>query len=676
MRWSMTATIVGVLVAAPLTARLADAESLVEAVESALAYHPQISRDQAESVAAEHAVEEAFSGFLPRLDFDTSGGVEVTNSPTTRGRGEGTVALVRSEGRLTLSQLLFDFFETSNRVASAESELESSNATLQATNERIARLATGLYLDVTGARERVEIAQLNVDDLSEIVELIRGRAQAGRVSEADVDQAVSRLALAQADLAAIRGVEREAVARYLENVGQLPGVLTRPEEPDYPQATDLDAALTTAMERNPIAFATSALWDARKSDIEVARAAYYPRFDIEATGAVGDNLDGVEGADNDIGVLLRMRWNLFSGFGDVARTRAATFEANAASRVDAEARREIREAVRVAYRVLEAAKRRLPELRDDREASQRTFDAYSEQYNVGQRTLLDLLDARDELFDAQDAEVVGIYTVLQAHYDLLFGMGLLLETMGIVVFQDAEQYEQNVDAVTTDTTVAAVAPNPGQSFSEMEWIGEVVFPGAHERGMWLGEEAQRGVQERPARWVSRDVPTASVDRMAVRREFADIDVEVVPAMASLPESNVVELMAMPVVQRYDDLAGDQPGGTEGPSALEALSWASADPTSAGPAPAGTTNDVTGDAGIPSIPAPAAALPVNEAAEGPGDAAAALRAPTRDAGTASPQASRPNDDLQAAAGGLWDVVLEELAVLPPAAGDAAVEGPQR
>ncbi|MCG8523800.1 MAG: TolC family protein, partial [Pseudomonadales bacterium] len=152
VRRTLKYMLAGALASAPLAVGTASAETLVEAIEAAITYHPRIYRDQALSVAADHAVEEAYSEFLPKLDLEASSGWEVTDSPTTRGTGRGVVDLFRNEARLSLTQLVFDFHGTANRVASAESELESSNADVQATSEEIGIETANVFLDVLGAR--------------------------------------------------------------------------------------------------------------------------------------------------------------------------------------------------------------------------------------------------------------------------------------------------------------------------------------------------------------------------------------------------------------------------------------------------------------------------------------------------------------------------------------------
>ena len=574
VRRAAAMTAVGALVLSPgLIIDDVRAESLKETVEDALAYHPRIFRDQALSVAADHAIEEAYSNFLPSVDLQASSGGEATNNPTTRVAGRGTVALHRSEFSVTVRQLLFDFHETANRVASARSGLTASNAVLQASGDAIARLAAGFYIDILEARERAAFAQDNVADLAEIVDLIRGRTSAGRAAEADLDQAVSRLALAQADLIATEGEEREATSRYIENIGRPPGPLIRPDEPDYAEASDLGAALATAMDRNPSVHATAYIWEARKSDIEVARAAFFPEFAVQAEGSWGENLDGVRGDNTSLSLLLTANWNIFNGFGDLGRTRAATAGANAASRDDAEARRLVREAVRVSFHDLQTSKDRLLPLRDDVVSSQTTFDSYLEQFNVGQRSLLDLLDARAGLFGAQEAEVLGLYDVYRAHYDLLFASGLIMESLGIHIFRETGRFQEvhardarfapQRDARFAPQRDARFAPDqetrlaPGtekrtvetpeaeqRAFAEVDWSGEVMLPGTGEFGSWLGQDEQRAVAFGPAGAAATPASPPRTGGEGPRRDIVGFVVETVPAMGDLPEVDVMELPAV------------------------------------------------------------------------------------------------------------------------------------
>ena len=458
--------VAGVLAAAPFYGQTARSETITQAVQDGLSFDPAVRRDQALRMAAEETVDENFADFLPRFDFEFNSGYEYTDSPATRGGNSDGSNFFRNEAIFSLSQLLFDFNSTANRVASARFELEASNADLQATSEQVGLDTVQVYLDRLEDLELVRIGEANVADHMELVDRIRGRVGAGRSSEADLDTGLSRLALARADLVALQGFERRSLSRYIETVGHPPDRLVRPAEPSYPESKNLDAAIATAMKLNPVVNSTAAVWDARQADVEVNRATYWPRFDITAFSRFGDKIDGVRGTRNEFNVLLQMRWNLFDGFGKDARVRESTFEALAASNTDADARRAVREQVRVAFRALGTARDRLPPLRDDVVASRQVFEAYQVQWDLGQRSLLDLLESRADLFDSEIELVRGEYAILRAHYDLLFATGQLLEALGITIFPDPESFEQTVslpeeEGESSATSIAAV-PGPAE----------------------------------------------------------------------------------------------------------------------------------------------------------------------------------------------------------------------
>ncbi|MGQ0675229.1 MAG: TolC family protein, partial [Rhodospirillales bacterium] len=164
-------------------------------------------------------------------------------------------------------------------------------------------------------------------------------------------------------------------------------------------------------------------------DIGAARAKMYPRFDFEVGGTTAQNVDGVKGRDSDITVVLRLRYDLFNGMFDVATVSRRSFEASAAAEADGEARRRVREDTRVAYRQLFAATARVGPLQDAVRSATRTVQGYLEQYDLGKRSLLDLLDSRRELFNAQSDLVQAEYAALRAYYSLFFSMGRLRETL-------------------------------------------------------------------------------------------------------------------------------------------------------------------------------------------------------------------------------------------------------
>ncbi|MCG8523801.1 MAG: TolC family protein, partial [Pseudomonadales bacterium] len=144
--------------------------------------------------------------------------------------------------------------------------------------------------------------------------------------------------------------------------------------------------------------------------------------------------------DNDLNARLRAQWNLFNGFGDLARERRATMEMHAAEGTLGDEARRVREETRIVWDALETARQRVVPLREHVGAQERTLAAYVGQFDVGRRSLLDLLDAQNELVQAQTSLADAEFDLAVAEYELIFVTGRLLDVLGILVLSDEDDH--------------------------------------------------------------------------------------------------------------------------------------------------------------------------------------------------------------------------------------------
>ncbi len=429
----------GVALVALALAPAALGKSLVKAIETTLASHPELQRDESLDLAAEQGIDQAFSRFLPTLDLNAASGYEYTNSPGTRGR-KGAARnepqyrkLWRLESSAVARQLAFDGFGALNELRLARAESRGASGLVFDTAERIGIRVVQLYLDVLRTQEFVRFAEENVTEHEVIFSQIKDLTQAGRGVVSDVDQADSRLALAKSGLEQRRGDLRQARARYTETVGEPPENLVRPAEPQYRVPQDMEAAVTEAVANHPAIRVTTATYQARLNEIETIKARFYPRLDLEASGSFNDNQDGTQGPDRDFNARLRMRYNVLNGLGDLAAKRGSRERATAALEDDNERRRRVREDVRVAYQQLITARERLGFLAEHEEAEERVLIGYRGQFELGRRSLLDLLDAQNELFQAHLSLTDGDYRLLLSQFELMFTLGNLLHDLNVAV---------------------------------------------------------------------------------------------------------------------------------------------------------------------------------------------------------------------------------------------------
>jgi adhesin transport system outer membrane protein len=302
---------------------------------------------------------------------------------------------------------------------------------VQETAEFVALDAVEAHLDVLRNQELVELARENVEQHQRILGQVGLLERRGAGSIGDVRQAESRLAEAESSLALAIGNLRDAAAFYRAVVGLAPEDLEGGVPPiaDLPESEDASAAVAAAT--NPTVQIANADVDVAKAELRGSRAGYYPNLDLELGASAGEDIDGVEGSDISAQALLVLRYNLFRGGGDIAREREAFSRLKEAREAVRVARRDAEEEARVAFNALTTARARLAALSQGVEAQRATRDIYAQQFDLGQRGLLDLLDAENELFNDRSNLVTATYTELFAVYRVLAVIGTLLDALSI-----------------------------------------------------------------------------------------------------------------------------------------------------------------------------------------------------------------------------------------------------
>lgn len=406
----------------------ARAEALEAVIAQTLATSPDVRQVAANRRATDQQLQQSYAGYLPRVDFNGVYGFENSDNPTTRGLGEGDVSMTRRELGLTARQMVYDGNAVSSDVEFQRSRVRSAAHRVGETSESTALRTVEVYLEVLRRQEIVALAEESVTLHRTILEQIRARAK-GAGNTADVTQAEARLALAQSSLVGAKGNLFTARNSYQRVVGETPSELVEPSPPQAGLPANLDEALQRARDRHPTLMAAMAELEAAQAQRGGSRAAFLPRFDLELGTTNNHNLDGVSGTNRDLTALLRMRYNLFRGGADQARQRETAERVTAAQQGLDRALRQINEGVRVAWDGLETARQRLEFLTAHRDASERVLNAYRKQFGIGQRTLLDVLDSENELFNARTARVSGRYAVSLGVYRLIGSTGELLPTL-------------------------------------------------------------------------------------------------------------------------------------------------------------------------------------------------------------------------------------------------------
>lgn len=407
------------------------ATDLPEAIAAALAWRPDLKRQDALTEAARAAVEEALAGYLPRIDASLATGWQYADTPTTRADGGGGANQWTKSGALAVNQLLFDGFRTDFRVERATAEAAAAAGEGAALAELVAIDTVEAYLDVQRNQAFVALAADNLEAHRRLLGQVRAQASAGQVTDADVAQARARAAFAEATLAERLGGLAQAVAAYVERVGGAPDELLEQDVPAGQRPTDEGAALAIGLAQNPSLAIGRAALAGSAAEVGIAQSRYWPQADLVGRAQGLDDSDGLAGWGTQVELGAEVGWNLYAGGGDRAAVARAEAELRASGHDLAERERQVREAVAVAYRQLLSAEAVLPALRDHAAAARQVLGGYRQQFDIGRRSLLDLLDAQGELFTAELRATDARYRLVLAHYRLLYAMGGLTRAVGI-----------------------------------------------------------------------------------------------------------------------------------------------------------------------------------------------------------------------------------------------------
>ncbi|HEC74153.1 MAG TPA: type I secretion protein TolC [Methylophaga aminisulfidivorans] len=416
----------------------ASAQTLKEAVNITIKSNPDILAAINERQAVSKEIDQAKAGYYPTLDLALGTGWEMTDSPTTRNAGRGEVRLNRDEASLQLRQMLFDGHETKNEVLRQQFRTNSRALTVYSAAENTGLEAVQAYLNVLRQQMIVEFAQTNLEAHQRTHDQIVLRSDRGVGRRSDMDQSLGRLALAEANLMEVESNLRDAETTFIRVVGEAPEYLEQTESTYQLLPSNVDEAIAIAIENHPtLKYANFDLESARAQHA-TAKAPFYPDLHLEVGARSDHNIDGQVGTDKDVTAMLRLRYNLLNGGRDTARREETAYLINQAAEIRNNTHRQVEESVRLSWNAWQTVKSQLSYRKQHVESSLRSRDAYRQQFSLGQRTLLDLLDSENELFRAQTALVNTQYDEYYAIYRILNGMGMLLEGLEVNVPEAAQ----------------------------------------------------------------------------------------------------------------------------------------------------------------------------------------------------------------------------------------------
>jgi adhesin transport system outer membrane protein len=399
-------------------------ETVRNIAQRAILNNPEVNAKWHAFKASVDETDVARGGFFPRVDLIAGTGRESIKQPPTNQKSYYD----RNGWLISLNQMLFDGFATRNEVKRLNKVQLVRYYELLDAIENVTLEAMRAYMDVLRYRFLVDLAEDNyVQHRATFEQLVR-RTQSGVGRRVDLEQAASRLALAEVNLTTETANLHDVTARYQRLINEAPprvlfptALIGRAMPPNQ------KAALEKMFIKNPALLAAQENIEAAEFDIAVRRAAYLPRLDFRARADNSENLLGIIGERVNNVAELVVTYNLFNGGSDRARERQYMERRNIAIELRDKSCRDTRQTLSIAFNDVQRLRDQVSFLNTQVSLVEKTRDAYRDQFNVGQRTLLDLLDTENELLSAKRAAINADSDLTLAYARVYAGMGILAE---------------------------------------------------------------------------------------------------------------------------------------------------------------------------------------------------------------------------------------------------------
>jgi outer membrane protein, adhesin transport system len=415
-----------------ITASTVSAETVVplkQLVEKVVSSNPEVQAKYHAYVGAGYEQDVAKGGYLPKVDV-TSSYRRQEDKDNGRSKASG-LAVPTWNNELVLRQMIFDGMSTPNEINRLGHAQRVRYYELQAAMQNTSLEFMRSYIDTLRYTQLADYAKNNYVVHKQLFDKIKERVDAGVARRVDLEQATGRLALAEANLLTETTNLHDVTARMQRLLGELPPATL--EQPEFykagAQATPVEA-LRVAYLQNPELLSTIEDIQATKDEVKVKEGRFMPRLDLQARKNLGTSNDG-RNSTNAADVLeLTANFNLFNGFSDKAMVGQAIEKMNTANDVRDKACVDTRQLVTIAYNDIGQLKEQLGYRDTHQKSIENAREAYRKQFDIGQRTLLDLLDTENEYFQAKRNFTNTDYDIQTAYARLYAVQGDLLSKIG------------------------------------------------------------------------------------------------------------------------------------------------------------------------------------------------------------------------------------------------------
>ncbi len=423
--------------------------TLKEAILETMDTNPVVKERMKNFSETQQDLEIAKAGWLPSLDYRGSFGRvnsgKFKNSDKNYNHATEDTSYWHYTNSLKLTQNLFRGFSTTERINYQEARiLAAAHHYVENVND-VAFQMTGAYIDVVRSYHLLQNAKDNVVINQQIFEDVDALYNQGLTTKSEMTKIYASLSLAKSNLIVQENNTLDKEARFKRLFGRDISVaeLTLPAL-DYAMPESRERATQIAIENNPSIMVSKYNIQGAEALYREKKSKYYPTVDVELEQIYNDYNKGttLDTQDDRQRAYVVLNWNLFNGFADQADIQKSRSTINKEVEIQRDLKRQTIEGLELSWNAYELLGGQLEELYKYYEFSKDTLENYKDEYDMGRRTLLDLLTAQNDLISSKSQ-------IINAQMDKLFAQYRILDAMGMLVSSVVD--DENFDKITTPT---------------------------------------------------------------------------------------------------------------------------------------------------------------------------------------------------------------------------------
>jgi outer membrane protein, adhesin transport system len=403
--------------------------TLQKSVIDTLRYAPRLEMLKHNREAVGHDLDKSKGRWYPKLDVRGGYGTDAYHSELDVD-DEGDWKS-RAELAAILSQRLYDGGEGFSQIRLDERRVASLDYRVFDNAESLALDAVIANLEVFRQRELLFLAEENAKAHRDILASLKEREQAGAGSVADVTQTQARLSMAQASIEKTRAALQAALNEYQRLTGVLPGKIAMSSYPQNMLPPSLDEMNAQALGSNPKINAAGEDVNAEAERVNIAKANYHPYVYLELSSTYSDGVENQENWERTDAAMVRFNWNLFNGGSDVAAHKATKARKRQAEADKADLTLAVENETKTTWAQYQSSLNEVKEYTQAVQYNRNTKEIYLEQFGVAQRSLLDVLDSENEVFQSSSQLVTSSVNEQIAAYKLMALSGNLVSALGV-----------------------------------------------------------------------------------------------------------------------------------------------------------------------------------------------------------------------------------------------------